>query len=82
MVANMKVGKMDGFCVGQPWNALAIADGIGFTTITTQQMWKDHPEQVFVFTEEFAAKPQGGEGRDASGLRPWGPRSWPPVASG
>ncbi|HET9923318.1 MAG TPA: CmpA/NrtA family ABC transporter substrate-binding protein [Methylomirabilota bacterium] len=56
MVANMKVGKMDGFCVGEPWNARAIADGIGFTTITTQQMWKDHPEKVLAFTEEFAAK--------------------------
>ncbi len=56
MVANMKVGKMDGFCVGEPWNARAIADGIGFTTITTQQMWKDHPEKVLVFTEEFATK--------------------------
>src|SRR2546426_10779198 len=38
MVANMKVGKMDVFCVGEPWNARAIADGIGFTAITTQQM--------------------------------------------
>ena len=25
MVANMKVDKMDGFCVGEPWNARAIA---------------------------------------------------------
>ncbi len=56
MVANMKVGKMDGFCVGEPWNARAIADGIGFTAITTQQMWKDHPEKVLAFTEEFATK--------------------------
>jgi nitrate/nitrite transport system substrate-binding protein len=56
MVANMKVGKMDGFCVGEPWNARAIADGIGFTAVTTQQMWKDHPEKVLGFTEEFAAK--------------------------
>jgi len=56
MVANMKVGKMDGYCVGEPWNARAIADGIGFTAITTQQMWKDHPEKVLAFTEEFAAK--------------------------
>ena len=32
MVANMKVGKMDGFCVGEPWNARAIADKIGFTS--------------------------------------------------
>ena len=56
MVANMKVGKMDGFCVGEPWNARAIADGIGFTAITTQQMWRDHPEKVLGFTEEFATK--------------------------
>jgi nitrate/nitrite transport system substrate-binding protein len=56
MVANMKVGKMDGFCVGEPWNARAVVDGIGFTVITTQQMWKDHPEKVLAFTEEFAAK--------------------------
>ncbi len=56
MVANMKVGKMDGFCVGEPWNARAIADGIGFTAITTQQLWKDHPEKVLAFTAEFAEK--------------------------
>ena len=56
MVANMKVGKMDGFCVGEPWNARAIADGIGFTAMTTQQLWKDHPEKVLSFTEEFVAK--------------------------
>jgi nitrate/nitrite transport system substrate-binding protein len=56
MVANMKVGKMDGFCVGEPWNARAIADEIGFTAITTQAIWKDHPEKVCAFTEEFAAR--------------------------
>jgi nitrate/nitrite transport system substrate-binding protein len=56
MVANMKVGKMDGFCVGEPWNARAIADGIGFTVTTTQQIWRDHPEKVLGFTEEFAEK--------------------------
>src|SRR5678816_2776694 len=56
MVANMKVDKMDGFCVGEPWNARAIADGIGYTVITTQHMWKDHPEKVCAFTEEFATK--------------------------
>jgi nitrate/nitrite transport system substrate-binding protein len=56
MVANMKVGKMDGYCVGEPWNARAIADGIGFTVTSTQQMWRDHPEKVLGFTEEFAAK--------------------------
>ena len=54
MVANMKVDKMDGFCVGEPWNNRAIEDGIGYTVTTTQAMWKDHPEKVCAFTEEFA----------------------------
>ena len=56
MVANMKVGKMDGFCVGEPWNARSIAEGIGFTAINTQDIWKDHPEKVCAFTAEFAEK--------------------------
>jgi nitrate/nitrite transport system substrate-binding protein len=56
MVANMKVGKMDGYCVGEPWNARAIADEVGFTSVNTQDMWPDHPEKVCAFTEEFADK--------------------------
>ncbi len=56
MVANMRIGKMDGFCVGEPWNARAIADGIGFTSLNTQDIWKDHPEKVCAFTAEFAEK--------------------------
>ena len=46
MVANMRVGNMDGFCVGEPWNQRAIIDKIGVTAITTQDIWKDHPEKV------------------------------------
>jgi nitrate/nitrite transport system substrate-binding protein len=56
MVANMQVGKMDGFCVGEPWNAKTINDDIGFTAINTQAIWKDHPEKVCAFKEDFAAK--------------------------
>ncbi len=56
MVANMKIDKMDGFCVGEPWNNRAILDGVGYTAVTTQQIWKDHPEKVCAFTEDFAAK--------------------------
>jgi nitrate/nitrite transport system substrate-binding protein len=56
MVANMKIGKMDGFCVGEPWNARAIVDKIGFTSVTTQDIWKDHPEKVCAFLAEFAEK--------------------------
>src|ERR1043166_3827128 len=56
MVANMKIGKMDGFCVGEPWNARAIVDKIGFTSLNTQDIWKDHPEKVCAFTAAFADK--------------------------
>jgi nitrate/nitrite transport system substrate-binding protein len=56
MVANMRVGNMDGFCVGEPWNHRAIADGIGITAETTQGVWKDHPEKVLGTTADFAAK--------------------------
>ena len=56
MVANMRIGKMDGFCVGEPWNARLIADGIGYTSLNTQDIWKDHPEKVCAFLGDFAAK--------------------------
>ena len=53
MVANMRVGNMDGFCVGEPWNQRAIIDRIGVTAITTQDIWKDHPEKVLGTRAEF-----------------------------
>ncbi len=53
MVANMRVGNMDGFCVGEPWGNRAIYDNIGFTAETTQGIWKDHPEKVLGATAEF-----------------------------
>jgi nitrate/nitrite transport system substrate-binding protein len=56
MVANMRVGNMDGFCVGEPWNARAIFDKIGFTGITTQDIWKDHPEKTLGTRLEFVQK--------------------------
>ena len=56
MVANMRVGNMDGYCVGEPWGHRAIADGIGITAITTQDIWKDHPEKVLGTTNDFVKK--------------------------
>ncbi|NDV12400.1 CmpA/NrtA family ABC transporter substrate-binding protein [Crenobacter caeni] len=53
MVANMRVDNMDGYCVGEPWNARAIADNIGFTVATTQQVWPDHPEKVLGTTGDW-----------------------------
>ncbi|GGJ37455.1 CmpA/NrtA family ABC transporter substrate-binding protein [Deinococcus roseus] len=56
MVANMKVGNMDGFCVGEPWGGVAAQQGIGFTHITTQQIWKHHPEKALVLNKQFSER--------------------------
>ncbi|MBK8475971.1 MAG: ABC transporter substrate-binding protein [Opitutaceae bacterium] len=54
MVANMRAGSVDGFCVGEPWNARALADALGFTALATQELWPDHPEKVCAFTEAWS----------------------------
>ena len=46
MVANMKVGTMDAFRVGEPWNEQLVNQGIGFTAATTGEIWPRHPEKV------------------------------------
>ena len=56
MVANMRVGNMDGYCVGEPWPFRAVVDKIGFTAETTQGVWKDHPEKALGTTAEFVQK--------------------------
>lgn len=56
MVANMRVGNMDGYCVGEPWGHRAIMDGIGITGVTTQDIWKDHPEKALGCTADFVKK--------------------------
>jgi nitrate/nitrite transport system substrate-binding protein len=47
MVANMKVGTMDCFCVCEPWNLQLIHQDIGYTAITTGELWNKHPEKSF-----------------------------------
>ncbi len=56
MVANARVGNMHGFCVGEPWNQRAIIDKVGFTAVTTQEIWTDHPEKVLGTTADWVAK--------------------------
>jgi nitrate/nitrite transport system substrate-binding protein len=56
MVANMKVGNMDGYSVGEPWNGVGVKEAIGFTHITSQQIWRHHPEKALVVNKEFSAR--------------------------
>src|SRR5476649_1949461 len=45
MVANMKVGTMDCFCVGEPWNLQLIHQDIGYTAVNTGEIWNKDPEK-------------------------------------
>jgi nitrate/nitrite transport system substrate-binding protein len=46
MVANMKVGTMDCFCVGEPWPGQLVHQGIGYTALNTGELWNKHPEKA------------------------------------
>src|SRR5437016_6025438 len=56
MVANMKVGNMDAFCVGEPWNEQLVNQGIGFTACTTGEIWSKHPEKALGMRAEWVDK--------------------------
>jgi nitrate/nitrite transport system ATP-binding protein len=51
MVSGLKQGRIDGFCVGEPWNTQAIQEGIGFVIATDLDIWAGNPEKVLGFTE-------------------------------
>ena len=54
MVNSLRSGIMDGFCAGEPWGARAVAEGVGVTVATSQQIWRDHPGKVLGTTAAFA----------------------------
>ena len=53
MVAHLQAGRIDGFCVGEPWCASAVKQNQGFTLATSQAIWPDHPEKVLGCTQAF-----------------------------
>jgi nitrate/nitrite transport system substrate-binding protein len=56
MVANMKVGTMDCFCVGEPWNAQLVNQGIGYTAVNTAELWAKHPEKSLALRADFVER--------------------------
>jgi nitrate/nitrite transport system substrate-binding protein len=56
MVANMKVGNMDAFCVGEPWNEQLVNQSIGFTACATGEIWFKHPEKALGMRADFVDK--------------------------
>ncbi len=53
MVTHARMGHIDGFSAGEPWNHRAVLDGVGITAATSQQVWPDHPEKVLGCTAAF-----------------------------
>jgi nitrate/nitrite transport system substrate-binding protein len=56
MVANMKVGTMDAFCVGEPWPAQTINQKLGYTAVNTSEIWSKHPEKALGMRAAYVEK--------------------------
>lgn len=56
MVTQLAAGRIDGFCVGEPWNHRAAALGIGRIAVASHQIWNNHPEKVFAVAADWAAR--------------------------
>ncbi|MDE2625232.1 MAG: ABC transporter substrate-binding protein [Betaproteobacteria bacterium] len=54
MVSRMATGHIDAFCAGEPWNAIAVRDQVGFTAATSQAIWPGHPEKALACTAGWA----------------------------
>lgn len=53
MVAALAEERLDGLCVGEPWNALAQQRGVGRTVAYSGEIWPDHPEKVLACRRDF-----------------------------
>ncbi|AFZ35097.1 nitrate ABC transporter, ATPase subunits C and D [Stanieria cyanosphaera PCC 7437] len=54
MVANLKAGKIDGYCAGEPWNSQAVQENIGFVIATDLDIWPNYLEKVLGVREDWA----------------------------
>lgn len=54
MVSHLRDGRIDGYCVGEPWNATAVREGIGRTLMTSYDIWNNAPEKVLGVNQEWA----------------------------
>ncbi|PAX60351.1 CmpA/NrtA family ABC transporter substrate-binding protein [Brunnivagina elsteri] len=56
MVANMRGGSMEGFCVVDPWHQRLIKKKIGYSAVTSGELWNNHPEKAFAMRGEWVDK--------------------------
>lgn len=55
MVRNIASENIDGFCVGEPWNSIAVDKGLGWCPATSEAVGGGFPEKVLATTERFLA---------------------------
>ncbi|MBW4643425.1 MAG: ABC transporter substrate-binding protein [Goleter apudmare HA4340-LM2] len=56
MVASMRSGSMEAFCVVDPWHHRLIKQGLGYSTVTSGELWNNHPEKAFTVRAEWVDK--------------------------
>ncbi|MCP9772821.1 ABC transporter substrate-binding protein [Synechococcus sp. Tobar12-5m-g] len=54
MLADLKDGSIDGYCVGAPWLDRAIRDGHGIAVAGDLAIWPGHPGKVLGLREDWA----------------------------
>ena len=58
MPAALASGGIDGFCVGEPWNTAAQAEGSGVVILRKTEIWRASPEKVLGFRRDWAEREQ------------------------
>lgn len=56
LVDALREGQVDGFCVGEPWNSLAVSVGAGSIVTMTTAIWRLSPEKVLGCQLEWAQR--------------------------
>ncbi|MBE9257789.1 nitrate ABC transporter ATP-binding protein [Dolichospermum sp. LEGE 00246] len=54
MVTALQEAKIDGYCVGEPWNSHAVDQNLGFIIAITSELWHGHPDKVLGVRENWA----------------------------
>ncbi len=52
----LQAGHVDGFCVGEPWNSLAVERAGGVIVATKAALWRNGPEKVLGVQTAFAER--------------------------
>jgi nitrate/nitrite transport system substrate-binding protein len=53
MCDSLARGIIDGFCVGEPWNTVAVQQGVGSVVAAGYDIWNNAPEKVLGVTEHW-----------------------------